>query len=191
MRKLQLVSIACLCITSLVSCSNNHSDTAKEYKLKNKKSIFITETHPVGLSLSTIEIKSKGFEHELEEIIEDADPISDVLIGDLDQNGYGEIYLVLTVAGSGSYGSVKGFASNKDKSLSHIYLPDVDMGNDLFTNYNGHDVFKIEDDKLVRIFPIGSFKDSIVYKRIVIYGLHPGEAGWQLDIEESMIQISN
>ena len=106
------------------------SDAAKEYKTKTGKTIMILESHPVGQSLSTIEISTKGFEHNYLEIYEDIDPISDVILADLDVNGFDEIYIITSSAGSGSYKTVWGFASNKDKSLSMIHFPDIQEGSE-------------------------------------------------------------
>jgi len=164
------------------------SNTSKEYKTKTGKTIIVSETHPVGRSLSTIEISTKGFEHNYAEIYEDTDRVSEVLVADLDGNGFDEIYIITTSAGSGSYGTVLGFASNKDKSLSRIHFPDQEE-NENFEGYMGHDTFKIEDQKLVRIFPVyregDTNKNPTGGKRKLVYGLYPGEAMWQLKIEKS------
>ena len=161
----------------------------KEYKTKTGKTIIISVTHPVGQSLSTIEISTKGFKHNYPEIYEDRDPISDVFIGDLDGNGFDEIYIITTSVGSGSYGTVLGFASNKDKSLSMINFPEIQEGDDNFEGYMGHDTFKIENQKLVRIFPIYNKGDTNQNPtggtRKLVYGLYPGEAMWQLKVEKS------
>jgi hypothetical protein len=50
-----------------ISCSQNANaspDRLKEYKTKTGKTIIISETHPFGQSLSTIEIRTKGFEYD-------------------------------------------------------------------------------------------------------------------------------
>jgi len=150
---------------------------------------MISETHPVGQSLSTIKISTKDFEYNYSEIYEDRDPISDIFLSDLDDNGFDEIYIITTSAGSGSYGTVLGFASNKDKSLSMINFPEVHEGDNNFKGYMGHDTFKIADRKLVRIFPIynqdDTNKDPTDGKRKLVYGLYPGEAMWQLKVEKS------
>ena len=165
------------------------SDASKAYKTKTGKTIIISETHPVGQSLSTIKISTKDFEYNYSEIYEDRNPISDIFLSDLDGNGFDEIYIITTSAGSGSYGTVLGFASNKDKSLSMINFPEVQEGDINFKGYMGHDTFKIEDRKLVRIFPIYNQSDTNQNptggKRKLIYGLYPGEAMWQLKIEKS------
>ena len=176
----------------LISCShhkNTSPDAPKEYRTKTGKTIIISETHPVGRSLSTIRISTKGFEHNYAEVFENKDPISNVFIADLDGNGFDEIYIITTSAGSGSYGTVLGFASNKDKSLSMINFPEIRKGNEDLEGYMGHDTFKIEDRKLIRIFPIYNRGDTNSNptggKRMLVYGLYPGEAMWQLKVDKS------
>jgi len=103
-------------------------DGSKAYRTRTGKTIVVSETHPVGRSLSTIEVRSEGFEHNFGEVFEDRDPVTDVFTADLDGNGFDEIYIVTTSAGSGCYGNILGFASNQDKSLSMIHFPEVREG---------------------------------------------------------------
>ena len=163
--------------------------SASEYKTRTGKTIVVSESHPVGQSLSTIEISTRDFEHNRSETYEDRDPISDALMADLDGNGFDEIYIITTSAGSGSYGSVLGLASNRDRSLSLIHFPEVRAGDESFAGYMGHDVFSIKNRKLVRIFPVyvdgDTNRNPTGGKRKLTYGLHPGEAMWQLKIEKS------
>jgi len=187
-----LVMAILVSAVSLISCSDTKdtsSDAPKEYKTKTGKTIIISETHPVGQSLSTIEISTKDFEHNYPEIYKDRDSISDVFVADLDGNGFDEIYIITTSAGSGSYGTVLGFASNKDKSLSMIDFPEIQKGDENFEGYMGHDTFKIEDQKLVRIFPIynegDTNQDPTGGTRKLVYGLYLGEAMWQFKVEKS------
>jgi hypothetical protein len=189
---LLLVVATVILITGLTSCShhkNTSPDAPKEYRTKTGKTIIISETHPVGRSLSTIRISTKGFEHNYAEVFENKDSISNVFIADLDGNGFDEIYIITTSAGSGSYGTVLGFASNKDKSLSMINFPEIRKGNEDLEGYMGHDTFKIEDRKLIRIFPIYNRGDTNSNptggKRMLVYGLYPGEAMWQLKVDKS------
>jgi hypothetical protein len=189
---LLLVVATAILITGLTSCSHNKNispDVSKEYRTRTGKTIIISETHPVGRSLSTIEISTKGFEYNCAETYEDRDPISDVFVADLDGNGFDEIYIIPTSAGSGSYGTVLGLASNKDKSLSMIHFPEIREGDEHFEGYMGHDTFKIEGQKLVRIFPIcnkGDINENPTGgRRKLVYGLVPGETKWQLRVEKS------
>ncbi|MCB2170904.1 MAG: META domain-containing protein [Deltaproteobacteria bacterium] len=163
------------------------TDVSQTYRTKTGKTIVVSQTHPAGRSIGTIEVRTEGFEHNYGEVFEDRDPISDVFTADLDGNGFDEIYIVTKAAGSGSYGTILGFASNKDKSLSMIHFPEVQEGDEAFEGYMGHDSFTIEGRKLVRIFPVYQEGDTSANptdgRRKLVYGLVPGEAGWQLRVE--------
>lgn len=173
----------------LIAWSPGYSDqgSTEIYKTRSGKTISITETHPVGLSLSNIRISSEGFEHEFDETFKDADPIKDVFVADLDDDGFDEIYIITVSAGSGSYGNVVGIASNRDKSMSMVNFPGIEPGSPVFDGYLGHDVFTIEDQRLVRSFSVYHAKDANADPtggvRRVFYGLKPGEAMRQLKID--------
>jgi hypothetical protein len=187
-----LFAVMSVSIVGLVHASHNkHISTefSKAYRTKTGKTIIVSESHPKGRSLSTIEIRTEGFEHNFGEVFEDRDPISDVFVADLDGNDFDEIYIITRSAGSGSYETVFGFASNKDKSLSMIHFPERRKGDEHFEGYMGHDFFRIEDGKLLRIFPLYNQGDTNENptggRRKLIYGLYPGEAMWQLKVEKS------
>lgn len=152
--------------------------------------MLVTESHPVGQSLSDITVESSGFEHNLDETLNDLDPIKNVHIADLDNNGFDEIYIITVSSGSGSYGNVIGFASNKDKSLSMIHFPLSQEEDELFAGYMGHDTFSIDENALVRSFPIYLSSDTnnnpTGGTRRVTYGLVAGEAAWQLQITDAV-----
>jgi hypothetical protein len=162
---------------------------SREHLTRSGKSIVIEERHPVGLSLSDIYIKSSGFEHNLSETLHDRDPIKSVHVADLDGNGFDEIYIITVSSGSGSYGNVIAYASNRDKSLSMIHFPGIQEENDLFTGYMGHDTFMISENKLIRSFPLYQQSDTnnkpTGGMRRITYGLFAGEAVWQLRITDS------
>ena len=171
--------------------SLGHSDQGgfqREYKTKSGKTIRITETHPVSQSLSAIRIRSEGFEYEFDETFEDTDPIKDVFITDLDTNGFDEIYIFTVSVGSGSYGRIIGIASNRDKSMSMINFPEIDKSDPIFEGYMGHDDFTIQNQRLLRSFPIYREQDTNADPtggvRRIAYTLAPGEAMWQLKIDK-------
>ena len=62
-------------------------------------------------------------------------------------------------------------------------------GDENFKGYMGHDTFKIENRKLVRLFPVYNQGDTNEKptggRRKLVYGLVPGEAGWLLRIEKT------
>ena len=64
----------------------------------------------------------------------------------------------------------------------------IQQGDRNFEEYMGHDTFKIENQKLVRIFPIygkgDTHKNPTGGLRKMIYGLYPGEVMRQLRVEK-------
>ena len=124
-------------------------------------------------------------------VIEDSDPVTDLFVSDLDGNGFEELYLVTTSMGTGSYGNIYGFASNQDKSLTPIYVPeltekDLETGS-IFEGYMGHDSIYLDESKIKRVFPVYLEGDANCCptggKKQLQYTLAPGEAGWILKAE--------
>ncbi len=165
----------------------SHSD--KVYRTRSGKTITISERHPKGRSMSTIEIRSKGYQHNISKQYADMNPISNVIVADLDGNGFDEIYIITTSAGEGGYGKVMGFASNGDKSLKRIHFPSTSMRNPVFDGYEGRDIFAVEGQKFVRTFPLYSNKSGDKKnshgKRKLVYGLYKKGEAWQLKLETS------
>jgi hypothetical protein len=159
----------------------------QEYKTKTGKVFLLEESHPKGMSLSDIKI-SFADDKNSEFSFSDLDPLSKVLIGDLDKNGFDELYVITTAAGSGSYGNVRGFASLRDKSIGMVNLPELaesDMAKGgKFEGYEGHDEFNIVNNELVRTFPVKSDKGT---KRTVVYKMVQGEAAYQLVVKSSTV----
>lgn len=184
-----LMSFGMLMLLSCDKKDKKYVGPAIEYTTSTGKVIMISEMHPHGQSLSSIRITTKDFEHNIDETIVDSDPISEVFLADLDGNGFEEIYIATASSGSGTYGNILGFASNKDKSLSMINFPAIAIDDERFSGYMGHDAFSVERGKLVRTFPIyeeqGANQKASGGKRKIVYGLFPGEAAWQLEVEES------
>ncbi len=159
--------------------------TKTEYKTRTGKTILVSESHPLGQSLSNISVAFAG-DPASEMKFTDVDPINKVLIGDLDGNGFDELYIITVSAGSGSYGNVIGLASNSDKSLSQITFPPVEEKDlkkgEKFAGYEGHDEFEIIENSLARTFPIKTAKAA---KRAIHYKLKPGETGYLLYMKSS------
>ncbi len=159
----------------------------KEFKSKTGKVFLFEESHPRGMSLSDIMVRFAD-DQKSEFTASDIDPVSKVMLADLDNNGFDELYIFTTAAGSGSYGNLRAYASLKDKSLGMVNLPEVsekDMakgGN--FEGYEGHDEFDIVNNELIRAFPVKSDKGT---KRTIVYKMVPGEAMYQLVVKSSRL----
>ncbi len=80
------ITIAALIIASCNSSEKQQANSPKTYKTKTGKTIIVKESHPVGQSLSNIEIYTTDFEHNYTETYESKDPIADVFVVDLDNN---------------------------------------------------------------------------------------------------------
>ncbi len=157
----------------------------REVTAKSGKIFVVAESHPKGMSLSDISVYFKGDTATALKVY-DKDPVSKVINADLDGNGFDEVYVITTAAGSGSYGNVHGFASNKDKSLSMVHLPeladkDLEKGGQ-FEGYEGHDLFEINGKQLVRTFPVDK------KTRKIIYELKQSETGYTLKLISSKVE---
>lgn len=75
-------------------------------------------------SLNRLRIEPKGLKSGNQVIERDIDgTVAGAEVADLNVDGSPELYVYVTSAGSGSYGSLVAYAANKKKSLSEIYLP--------------------------------------------------------------------
>lgn len=101
-------------------------------------------------------------------------------VADLNGDGSPEIYVYTQSAGSGSYGSVIGYAANKKKSLSRVTFPELGDNAKASAGYTGHDEFAVVEDRLMRRFKIAGGGTT----RQIQYRLEAGEAGWILRVDQ-------
>ena len=140
---------------------------------------------PNDSSINQVAIRAEGPEGPIGQMEAEADgTITNVEIEDLNADGYPEMYVYVTSAGSGSYGSLIAYASNQNKSLSQIYLPSIEDDPAISKGYMGHDEFAVGEATFLRRFPI--YKDGDINAqptggtRQIQYKLEAGEAGWIL-----------
>lgn len=143
-------------------------------------------------SLNDITIVPTGFENTTDSlIINDADPVTQAFVADLNGDGFEEFYLITTSAGSGSYSSIHGIASNSDKSATPVYVPEIsehDLSDSMkFQGYMGHDSIYLQEGFIARKFPVYKEGDANCcptggYKTLRHY-LEAGEASWVLKIK--------
>lgn len=160
-------------------------------KTSSGKEFHIFVDHSMGSSIKQVRIETRHFPNRNETYNFGAiDPIKDIWITDLDSNGYEELIFTTQGAGSGSYGKIYGFASNKDKSATPIYVRPLKtlekLHPDIVHSYRGHDRIALsEKHKIIRTFPLYG-KDDPNSKPSggsveIEYSLIAGEAGWILD----------
>jgi len=141
-------------------------------------------------SLNKLTVTPKGLQEDTRPVTQEIEgSVSGMEVADLNHDGSPELYIFVTSAGSGSYGKLVAFSVNKMKSMSDIYLPELDPKSKAARGYMGHDRFSIERGHLVRSFPLYKKGDPNCCPsggtRKLYYRLVPGEAGWQLKLVKS------
>jgi hypothetical protein len=136
-------------------------------------------------SLNRLSIEPKGLAGDNAVIDQEIDgTVTMAEVADLDADGSPEIYVYVTSAGSGSYGSLVAYAANKRRSLSAIFLPPLTDDPKASKGYLGHDEFRVVENTLVRRFPVYRDGDTNAQPtggtRQTQYKLKTGEAGWVL-----------
>ena len=140
---------------------------------------------PNDSSINPVTVRAMAGEKTFAEERMEADgTITGVEVEDLNADGYPEIYIYVTSAGSGSYGSLIAYASNRNLSISPIYLPPLEDDPAAAEGYMGHDRFMVGEGSLLRNFPVYLPGDTNAEPtggtRQMQYRLRAGEAGWQL-----------
>jgi len=166
------------------TASINTSVKDREFTTSTGKKIVVRESHPRGMSMSDVAVFFKD-DSSTALSLTDKDPVNDVVLADLDKNGFDEVYVITSAAGSGSYAGVHGFYSNKDLSFSFVNMPEI-AEKDLapggaYEGYEGHDVLKIEGNKLTRTFPVKNEKNP---SRSIVYSIKKTETGFVLSPEK-------
>lgn len=161
----------------------------KAYTTQSGKVFEVEVDTSMGASINKVKVITGKFENANDTFLLGAiDPLEKVFLADLDGNGFEELYLVTRSAGSGSYATLYGFASNRDKSVSAVYVQQVTEAQlekgELFEGFRGHNTISLEDGKLVSEFPVYRESDTNANpsggSKKVTYQLVAGEAGWQL-----------
>ena len=140
-------------------------------------------------SLNNLLIIPTGLEIDNSPILEEIDGrVNGAEVADLNNDGSPEIYVYITSAGSGSYGSLVAYSANRRKSLSSIYLPPIMENQVAKKGYMGHDEFAVVETSLVRRYPVYQQTDSNAKPtggtRQLQYKLIPGEASWLLKVDK-------
>ena len=162
-----------------VEVTNFRTESGMEFTVIEKKR---------SASQSRITIQGTGFPNTQEIFtLRDVDPFEAGLKGDLDGDGFEELYLITRGAGSGSYASIYGYASYNDLSYGQVYLAEPVENDPNFRGYMGHDRISVIGNRLVREFPVFNMGDAANAPsggyRIIKYALEKGEASFTLKID--------
>ena len=148
---------------SNIAEKNLNSDTYQIKILKTSKAndIVFKISNPIGKSLEDVIIIGANFENKIPITLTEIDPINKIELYDIDNDGFDELFIFTTSAGSGSYGSIYAFTSNKGVGLKPIIVDDF-----IFDDYSGHDSFYFENNMLIREYPNSDKNIKIKYKLI-------------------------
>jgi hypothetical protein len=149
--------------TVIAANSPSSGVNAREFKTRTGKIMMVSE-NKLSASVSVLSVSSVNFKVPQKAFESgDVDPLENVLTGDLNKDGFDELYLITCSAGSGSACRIYGFSSIRDSILIPINIPE--LGRDDFTEnggyigYMGHDSIYIINQELVRSFPVYKKED--------------------------------
>ncbi len=164
-------------LTSPDGCSLAYGKLVLRVRATDVGSINRLSIEPAGLAAGDTRL-----EQEIDGTVQRAE------IADLDSDGWPELFVYVSSAGSGSYGSVVAYAVNNGRSMTPIYLPPIAADASASRGYMGHDEFAVVENRLVQRFPIYREGDTNSEPsggmRQVQYRLTRGEAGWILAVDK-------
>lgn len=178
------MSVSCTCSSSHKSGDGNgtgnialQADTLLSYR-GSGISFRVTASD----SLLVIEPSGLSVTNEPVSHVIDGYSFAGAEAGDLDIDGYPEIFVYLVSDGSGSYGDVVGYSVNEGKSMSMIFIPEI--CGDIARGYMGHDEMAVVESSFCRRFPVYNDGDSNSAPsggiRQIQYRIEKGEAGKML-----------
>ncbi len=194
LNKLHVV-LAGILLLALVGCGQDSpaiNGTSNFDQVFTQRGISFHVTCPNSGSINQLTIKPSGLVIDNSIFAQEIDgTVSGAEITDINSDGFPEIYVYVTSAGSGSYGDLVAYSSNNNKSISQIYLAPLAYDSINSQGYMGHDKFSIAGSELRRQFPIYKQNDTNANPsggvRQLQYELFAGEAGWQLKLTGSTL----
>ena len=138
-------------------------------------------------SLRQLTVTPKGLVESNSIIKQEIDGmVTGVEVADINADGSPEIYIYVSSAGSGAYGTLVAYSANHKKSLSEIYLAPLEDDKKNSVGYMGHDEFTIIENSFARRFPVYNEEDANCCPkggtRQLQYKLVMGEASWLLKL---------
>lgn len=170
-----------------LACTRDSMASAQGCEINYGSLVFHVRTTDAG-SINQLTIEAEGLEKGVQVFSHEIDGTAYTAeAADLDANGWPEIYIYISSAGSGSYGSLVAYAVNSGKSITPIYLRPLTEDPAVSAGYMGHDNFAIVENRLVQRFPAYREGDTNSEPtggtRQLQYRLVAGEAGWQLVVD--------
>ncbi len=137
---------------------------------------------PNADSDNTVTVTAKGLSEDSRPITTKVEgTVTGMEVADINTDGAPEVYIFIAAP---NRGELLAFSSNKNKSLSSIFLPELEEETTGSPVYRGGDQFAVLENALGRRFPLfpktAGTTSATGKIRQVQYKLVPGESGWQL-----------
>lgn len=147
---------------------------------------FIVTVKPLSASVSRITVQGMGFP-ETQGVFSyrKSDPVENAQMADLNGDGFDELYIITRSTGSGSYGTLRGFASVEDKSIAEIEVPAFE--GPYYEGFQGKGVFTFQGNRVIHFWPVYNEGDTNANptggSRLIFYRLdiEDGEAKLVID----------
>lgn len=154
-------SLLSLMLVGLSGCAVVNPDTTKDVTDFSKSMDWNSDYFEVRSANGKVTIRTFG-QDDGNEVFEHAitGEVTGAEAADLNQDGYPEVLVFVTEAGSGSYGNVIGYSSNNGKSMTQVQFPPTAENPKINQGYMGHDSFSTAEDTLVQTFPVYKPGDS-------------------------------
>jgi hypothetical protein len=162
-----------------------------EYFLKNGKSFIILQSAESDY-LVDVRVFGKGFSGFKDTIFfEEIEIIDTVLIADINNDGFEEIYIFTRGFFPGAYDHVFGVTSDEDITYKEINFYDIKQSDvvdgAVFNGYQGQDVYTLENNLIKRTFPVYNPGDFYNYPsrgyKTLFYTLEKTNTGFYFKIK--------
>lgn len=153
---LRCLCIMVACIGILLSSGFNTNEVSAQAKEFKQTLSWLDYSFTIEAKDNKLYFKPSNLEIVNREEVHDITgyTINNAQIGDLNNDGYPEVFIYLTANGSGRYGQLIGYACNNGKSMSIVYLQPVEDNKEIAKNYRGHDFMMMQGNTFIRLFPI-------------------------------------
>lgn len=144
---------------SLAFNPREEAPITREFTTATGKGWILNLVPMPDIKQARIKVETKGFEENPPPVdFGETDPPIAVHQGDLDKDGFEEIYLITQSAEPEAYGTVLGLSSRKDSTASVISFEGATPYNtkegEPYEGYGGHDSFSIHDGVMTNVFPV-------------------------------------
>jgi hypothetical protein len=169
-------------INDTTLCQCQKPVKTRMFTTKTGKTFTITEDHTGSASIGAVKVELKGFKHNTAINFGEIEPIKDIFLADVDNDGFEELYICTQSAGSGSYARFYGLVSVKDNEVVKLNFninKEIEESKS-YRGYQGHDAFVFESGLILHKFDVYKTGDKnmqptggtmrVYYKLVNEYG---------------------